>query len=230
MDVNVLIVDPGEVYRRALTSLLDREGSDLHVVGQARTPADAAAMGGEEPSVVVLGARRSDDHQLVIDLKRSMPNVNVVVISLCDDGPTVVETLRAGALGFVPMTASEDEIIDAITTVAGGRPSVHASVAGDALMYATHEPPPAETANPDEMLESLTRREREILSLLAEGIAPADIAEKLFVSRRTVETHLANTYRKLGVHGRIDAIRRLELDRTKDELTERREERQRRGA
>ncbi len=229
MDVNVLIVDPGEVYRRALTSLLQKQGSEMHVVGEAKTPREAAALvRDEEPSVVVLGARRSSDHQLVGELKRITPHSNVIVLSLCDDGPMVAETFRAGAIGFVPMSASEDEILEAIQTVAAGKPSVHPSVAGEALLYATHDH--RESLPPDEMLEALTRREREILAMLADGGSPAEIAGALFVSRRTVETHLANAYRKLGVHGRIEAIRRLALDVPEDELMGRRMGRERRGA
>lgn len=215
MDIKVLIVDPGEVYRRALTALLTREGSNMKVVGEAHTPTEASTIiTDEKPSVVVLGARRSDDHLLVTQLRRVLPDAQVVVLSHADDGPTVVEALRAGALGFVPMGAPEEDILAAIGAVADGRPAVHPSVAGDALMWVTHSGNGGEHPRPDEMLEALTRREREILGMLAEGMTPAQIASELFVSRRTVETHLANAYRKLGVHGRIEAIRRLELQRS----------------
>lgn len=215
MTIRVLIVEPGEVYRQALTELIEERGAGMVLAGQAATPAAALETArGTGPMVMLVGGRRADDHNWIGMITKADPTVLVVVLATKEDPASVVASIRAGARGYLPMSCHEDEILAAIRTVAEGGTAFHPSLTAEALLYSAHAGQDREGAPPGQgsALELLTIREREILGFLAEGRTPSEIANTLFISRRTVETHLANAYHKLGVHGRIDAIRRLRLD------------------
>lgn len=203
--VRVLICDPHEVSRRAVSELI-ADSPSFAVVGEC----SCAGEGREEirslrPDVVLLIAGDEDVGDGIHQILDLAPATNILVLSRRHDGAAVAVAVRSGALGFLPEWVPPEEVLDALMRVARGEPVVHDSVAADGLVWAArHLGVPVPEGNAD---VHLTPREEEMLGLLFEGLGPRGIAERLTLSRRTVEFHLAKAYRKLGVHGRIAAIR-----------------------
>jgi DNA-binding NarL/FixJ family response regulator len=200
----VLVIEPHEICHRAMLRMLDEPTSRLTAVGAVKDPVEgievAAAV---QPNVVLLATIDPDDYIHVQKIVERSPGAKVVVLSLRSDGWAVAQAFRAGASGFVPKWAQPEDILEALHHVSRGGTFVHPSVAAQALVWTVERE--QEKDESLEMLSRLTRREREILDLLSDGLPAGMIAARLFVSRRTVESHLASAYRKLGVHGRIEA-------------------------
>jgi len=201
--VSVVLVEPQRIYRRAIALLLETAGADFVLIGEARQGQEGVALAKElRADIALIAAIDPDDYAYVRQMIAESPTTRVVVLSLRSDGWAVMEALRAGAAGFVPKWVDLDDILVALRAVARGRSFVHPGVAGAAVLWASSR----DTASSD-LRSMLTQREREILGLMSEGYSSAKIAQRLSVSPRTIETHLANVYRKLGVHGRIEAAR-----------------------
>jgi DNA-binding NarL/FixJ family response regulator len=121
----------------------------------------------------------------------------VVVLSGREDGRTVYEAFKAGARGFGARSAPPEEVLGIVEAVAGGGVAVGPAAATAGLLWVTR----AGGSN-----DRLSSREREVLDLLRAGLPARVIGERLFLSRRTVESYLASAYRKLGVRGRHEAV------------------------
>lgn len=199
----VLIAEPHEVCRRAIGDLIAGTRNGLTVVAEAAGRREAVALAAHHaPEVILLGLGGPEERDVIAELRASAPKARIVVLSLRDDGEAVFEAMRSGAHGFLPKSVDPSEIVDALRRVAGGDSAVHPSVTMEGLRWGARSGGATEGG---EVLARLTARERETLELLAQGLGSKAIAARLFLSRRTVEFHLANVYRKLGVHGRIEA-------------------------
>ncbi len=200
---HVLIVCPYTLAREGLRLLVEQD-EDMRVLGVAADPRQALELlADSQPDVVIAscGWTERDSASIVRQLKADRPSLAVLVLS-ADTRPARVEaTLAAGATGYLPLDADLDELIRGILTVGGGELTLHPAIAKDLLAHLvdrqTEEAPPH--------LDDLTPREREVLAQLAHGLSDRDIAQALFVSVRTVQTHLAHIYEKLGVHSRTEA-------------------------
>lgn len=200
----VLIVDPCDAYRRAIADAIEQEQNGLTVVAEATKRWEApAAASASAPDVILLCLSEVSEYRIIPVIHEKVPSARVVVFSLRDDGEAVVEAIRAGAAGFVPKRASGREILGALGRSAEGSVAVHTSVLEPALLWASSRLDGAEERHP---LNLLTPRERTVLEMLAEGLNASTIAQRLFLSRRTIDDHLASVYRKLGVRGRIEAV------------------------
>lgn len=201
MPVTILIVDDHGLVREGLRTLLDAE-LDLHVVGEAATAHEGLALARHlHPQVVVLDVRLPDRHglQLCGDLRDIDPDVRILVCSGLADGSVLVEAAREGADGFVSKEAANAEIIDAVRRVATGAAVVGSSSAAAAfrsLRSATRD---------TSRLAGLTAREREVLSLLAEGRTNHEIAVGLSLAEKTVRNHVSAVLHKLGFRHRTEA-------------------------
>ena len=203
---SVLIIEPHEICHRAMLLLLRAAGPGLVSVGAVKESAAGVALAFEKrPDVVLIATIDPEDYRYVREILEHLPNAKVVVLSIRSDGWAVSQALRSGAVGFVPKWAKPEEIIEALHLASRGESYVHPSVAGEALIWAVEREQVNEQNH--QALSAFTRREREVLDLLSEGFSAGMIAARLFVSRRTVESHLASVYRKLGAHGRIQALK-----------------------
>ena len=139
------------------------------------------------------------------ELARDDPAVGVVVLTVHEDQETIFEAIKAGASGYLPKSATLDDIRSAVKAVAAGGSFLDPVQARKLLhqfnRYAD------ETKAAADIYYLLTGREREILALLAEGLTSRQIASQLVISERTVNTHIGNIYRKLHVNNRVDAVR-----------------------
>lgn len=193
--VHVLVLDDQGIVVEGLRLLLERQ-PDIRVVAEARSLEGAMASDIDPaPDVIlaelVLGP--ADGARVVSALRARFPASAVLVLTRTADGAVVRSVLSAGARGFLPKAAAGADLIDAVRRVAGGQDYLHHSV-GVAL------------ARGDSPLD-LSEREMSVGRLLALGYTNAEVAGRLIVSVRTVETYRAQVFRKLGVHTRAELVR-----------------------
>jgi DNA-binding NarL/FixJ family response regulator len=202
--IRVLLVDDEELVRTGLRMILDAE-PDLTVVGDATDGVDALARVRElSPDVVLMDIRmpRMDG----LEATRRMvaqSDAKVVVLTTFDLDEHVYAALAAGASGFLLKDAPATQLVHAIRVAAGGDALLAPSVTR--RLIARFAENHTATARPT-LPADLTPRETEVLTLLAEGLSNAEIAERLFVGEATVKTHVARVLTKLGVRDRVQAV------------------------
>jgi len=197
--VRILLVDDHAVLRSGLRLLLERE-EGLEPVGEAGTAEDAVrSLPRLMPDVVVIDIEMPGAGGIegATEIRRRAPEARILVLSMHDRPEDVRRAFDAGADGYLPKAAADEDLVRAIRAVAGGERYVHPSL-GAALAA------PAASAGP---VGELTDREREVLRLLALGHTNQEIAERLIVSVRTVESHRAHVMTKLRVSTRAGLVR-----------------------
>lgn len=201
--VRVVICDDHGIVRSGLRHIIDAE-TDLTVVGEADDVASAVAVATEtQPDVVVMDVGLPDGSGIdaVPEIHRACPAARVVVLTVHDDVAYLRRAFEAGASGYLVKEAADIELVLAIHQVAADRRYVHPAL-GAALL--TPDGPTVRPAGPG---GELSKREVEVLRLVALGLTNPQIAEELYVSVRTVETHRAHVYQKLGVDDRAELVR-----------------------
>ena len=202
--LRVFLVDDHAMFRAGVRAEL---GAHVDVVGEASTVPEAVTrIAGTEPDVVLLDVHMPDGggRAVLESMRRSHPQVKFLALSVSDAAEDVIGLIRAGARGYVTKTISPDELADAIRRVAEGDAVFSPRLAGFVLdAFAAR--PDAPLADPE--LDQLTNREREVLRLLARGYAYKEIAKELFISIKTVETHVSNVLRKLQMSNRYELSR-----------------------
>ena len=210
MTVRVLVVDDEELVRTGLRMILEAEPG-ITVVGQAADGADALAeVARLRPDVVLMDIRMPGmdgleaTRRLLGGGPGRAPGVQskVVMLTTFDHDEHVYEALAAGASGFLLKDAPAAQLVDAIRAAAAGDALLAPSVTRRLIATFTRTRP---VAAPRE-LARLTPREVEVLSLLAEGLSNAEIADRLVVGEATVKTHVARVLTKLGVRDRVQAV------------------------
>jgi DNA-binding NarL/FixJ family response regulator len=199
-----IIADDHEIVRRGLRGILEGEGA-CQVVAEASDGLTAAQLVEKhKPGVLVLDLNMPRLHGIEVlrQARASSPNTRVIVLSMHSDEPYVIEALRAGAMAYVLKGSESLEIINALREVMAGRRFLSATLSEWAINALVAKP--VDNADP---LNSLTQRERMVLQLAAEGQSNHEMAEKLFISPRTAETHRANLMRKLGIQSQTDLVR-----------------------
>lgn len=197
--ITVILADDHEIVRDGIRMVLEAE-EDIAVVAEAGDTASAVRyVLGHKPTVLVLDLNMPGGSSLeaIPTILESSPETSVVMLTMQSDEAFAREALGAGAKGYVVKHAAASELVDAIRAVVAGQTYVNPQM-GAKLAAA---PPPGESA-PD----GLTPRELEILGLLADGLMNPEIAEKLVLSVRTVETHRANIQRKTSAKTRAELI------------------------
>jgi len=210
--LKVFLVDDHAMFRAGVRSelgaQLDSVGqASIVVIGEASTVAEAISkIGALEPDVVLLDVHMPDGGgRAVLDaMRRSHPHIRFLALSVSDAAEDVIGLIRAGARGYVTKTISPDELAAAIKRVADGDAVFSPRLAGFVLdAFASR--PDVPVADPE--LDQLTNREREVLRLLARGYAYKEIAKELYISIKTVETHVSNVLRKLQMSNRYELSR-----------------------
>ena len=192
----VLLADDHKILRQGLRTLLEQE-KDIQVVGEADNGRSSVKLTGElAPDVVIMDVAMPDLNG--IDATRHIteaePRIRVLALSMHSDGRYVKGMLQAGARGYILKDCAAEELTHAIRTVMAGQvyvsPGVTGAIVNDYVRQLSAADGPA----------TLTRREREVLQLLAEGGSTANIAAGLHLSVKTIETHRKRIMDKLGLH------------------------------
>ena len=199
----VMLVDDHELVRQGIAAMLTGAG-DVQVVAVARTGREALEVARRElPDVVLMDVRMPDMDGLEATrkLKEERPRTAVVMLTMHDNPSYLRDAVRAGAAGYLLKDVSKDELVDAIRQVATGGAFIESQM----LKGMLSEMKPQGGAAPSPAAKNLTKREREILAFVAEGMSNREIAEKLVLSPETVKSHVAAILEKLGVSDRTQA-------------------------
>ncbi|MEV7967238.1 response regulator transcription factor [Sphaerisporangium sp. NPDC088356] len=201
--VKVLIVDDHRLFRSGVRAEL---GSQIEVVGEAEDVESAvAAIESLKPDVILLDVHMpgGGGQEVLRRVLGSGSSVRFLALSVSDAAEDVIGVIRGGARGYVTKTISGRELTDAIVRVSEGDAVFSPRLAGFVLdAFASTEAPSI-----DPELDSLTTREREVLRLIARGYAYKEIAKELFISVKTVETHVSSVLRKLQLSNRHELSR-----------------------
>jgi two-component system response regulator NreC len=203
--IRILLADDHAILLSGLKALLSLE-EDLEVVGEAHDGAEAVKLAKQvEPDVVLMDMNmpKMDGLTALRAIKEQLPATKVVMLTSVDDEAVLFKVVQAGGSGYVLKKAAEDEVIEAIRTAQAGGAFVRPPVA---QMLATELMERIEAGESDEQYEKLTVREKEVLALLARGMTNPQIADKLVISVRTVETHRAHIMDKLGFKDRASLV------------------------
>ncbi len=204
----LVICDDHKILTDSLAMVVQRE-PDLHLVAPPVHTAEQAVeiCRQHHPDVVLMDIVFKggiDGIEATRRIKESSPTTKVVIMTAHDDERLLVDAVEAGASGFLGKDAAADEVLAAAKAAAEGEVLIDPAT----LTRLLHQVAREREARRDALalLESLTDREEEILRLLAEGKRNDDIAQQLFISPQTVQTHVRNLLAKLGVHSKLEAV------------------------
>lgn len=201
----IVLADDHHVVRQGLRALLEAE-ADLSVIGEAADGLEVVALVERlRPNVLIVDLVMPGLGGLEItrQVSQRTPQVRVVVLSMHATEAYVMEALRNGAAGYVLKCATAADLVKAVREVAAGRRYLSPPFSDRAIAAYAEKSKGA----PLDVYETLTTREREVLHLAAEGFSNPEIAARLSISARTVETHRANLMRKLSLQSQSDLIR-----------------------
>jgi PAS domain S-box-containing protein len=200
----ILLVDDHASFRQGVASALEREGG-YAVVGQAGSLAEARKML-HSVDVAILDLRLPDGYggELIRELRAASPRAQALVLSATQDRAEIARAVEAGAAGVLHKSAGMDEIVDTVRRLRAGETLMPLEEVVELLRFASSHKEQAREAQ--QALARLTDREKEVLSLLAEGLDANEIAKQLSISAKTERNHVARILAKLGVHSRLQAL------------------------
>lgn len=199
--ITVVIIDDNRVLREALAAMLD-ELPDMKVVASAG--ADFTFVAATRPNVLLLdvGLRDEDSLRVATMLTKEHPEARIVVMDLFPVHEEIREFVNAGVAGFVLKDASFDEFVATIRSVAKGNKVLPAQMAESLFsQIAKAANGPDDTRTLDDV--RMTRREREVIELIGEGLSNKEIAKRLNIASHTVKSHVRNVMEKLALHSRL---------------------------
>src|SRR5438477_6148040 len=202
--IRVLLVDDHQLLTGALSQMMSLE-PDLRVVGVAGSVAEAKAMARERLDVVLMDYRLPDGTgaEATRAIKARWPAARVVMLTALNDDETVLESIQAGADGYLTKDKAVEEVVGAVRAANAGETLLPRSViVGIAQRVAAARDRGIERRQ----VEPLTPRELEVLKALTEGRSTPEICEQLFIAPNTLRTHVQNIMGKLRVHSKLEAV------------------------
>lgn len=198
--IKILVADDHPILRRTLSNYLAQE-AEIQIVGEAGDTGNLVELTGQlQPDILLLDANMPGPNVAasVKALKNHHPEVQILVLTASKSSEQVLELLKAGVDGYVLKEDSPRELLQAITTVAGGRewfsPRIAPVMASSIRLQKKKEQ------------VDLTERETDVLRLMVTGINNDEIAQQLFIATNTVKNHVRSIFRKLGVNTRVEAV------------------------
>jgi DNA-binding NarL/FixJ family response regulator len=205
--ITVMVVDDHPMWRENVARDLTEAGYD--VVATAANGTEALVRGAAvRPRVVVLDLQipAPSGVEVTAKLVEADPGIRVLILSASGEQQDVLEAVKAGSTGYLVKSASREELVSAVARVAQGDAVFTPGLAGLVLgEYRRLSDAPEAAADPG--TPRLTERETEVLRQVAKGLSYKQIAERLFLSHRTVQNHVQNTLRKLQLHNRVQLVR-----------------------
>ena len=203
---SILVCDDHAIFREGIKKVLG-QNSGLEIVGEASTGLQAVELAKSlEPEVIVMDIAMPEQNgieatRLIMD---QLPQTRVVILSVHSRKTFIIESLKAGARGYVLKDSAGEKLLDAVNAVLRGECYLDSPVAGHIVDEFVSLPDNLQTEN---LPERLSDRERQVLVLIVEGNTNKSIAEKLFLSPKTVDNHRRNIMRKLGRHDIIGLVK-----------------------
>ena len=202
--IRVLLVDDHQLLTDSLARILSAE-PDMDVVGIAGTVAEARDLAHERMDVVLMDYRLPDGTgaEATRAIKARWPTARVVMLTAVQDDETVIESIQAGADGYLTKDRAVDDVVQAVRSARNGEALLPRSVMID---IANRVRTRRDRGNEQLAPEPLTPRELEVLRALADGLPSPEICERLVISRNTLRTHIQNIMSKLHAHSKLEAV------------------------
>jgi NarL family two-component system response regulator LiaR len=197
--IRLMLVDDHTMVRRGLATIL-KVFDDLQLVGEAESGEAAIQLCAEVlPDVILMDMSlpEMDGAMATRAIRKNFPQIQVIVLTSFKDGKLIKQALEAGAIGYLLKDVSADDLVQAIRSAHAGRATLSPEAAQSLVETANLPPTPG---------QDLTKREREVLSLMIEGLNNTQIAGRLTVSPSTIKSHVSNILSKLGVASRTEAV------------------------
>lgn len=199
--IRVFLVDDHELVRRGIAAFLAAAG-DISIVGEAATAAQAThRIPAVAPDVVLLDVRLPDGNGIDVcrEFTSALPPIRCIILTAYDDDEAILAAVIAGAAGYVRKDVAGDALVDGIRAVADGRSLLDAGL----VARVTRNLQAAQGG--DSRLAGLSAREREVLTLIADGLSNREIAGRLSLAEKTVKNYVSSVLAKLGLHSRTQA-------------------------
>jgi DNA-binding NarL/FixJ family response regulator len=203
--IRVLLADDHLLFREGTRNLIEQE-SDLEVVGEASDGEEAVELAIRvRPHVALMDIAMPvvNGIEATRQIKQRRPETAVLILTAYDNDQYIIAILEAGAAGYLLKNVSGKELANAIRAVHAGESVLHPVIAQKVFNRFT---PSSQEKESPVQAEELSEREIEILKLMAKSLSNQEIANRLFLSRRTVQSHLANIFRKMDVGSRTEAL------------------------
>jgi DNA-binding NarL/FixJ family response regulator len=204
MTIRLLLADDHRMLREGLRRTLEEEG--LEVVGEAADGEEALRLAAKlRPDVVLMDVTMPvlDGVEATRQLHEHLPDIPVVILTMHADREVLARAIRAGAAGYLVKDCSTDEVVRTVRLAASGETALSPELAASMLAEAQRADTPAEELEP-----IISKREEEVLQLVADGLSTSEVAAKLYISIKTVKNHLASIYEKLDSRDRTQAVLR----------------------
>jgi DNA-binding NarL/FixJ family response regulator len=204
MTIRLLLADDHRMLREGLRRTMEEEG--LEVVGEAADGEEALRLAAAlRPDVVLMDVTMPvlDGVEATRQLHEHLPEIPVVILTMHADREVLARAIRAGAAGYLVKDCSTDEVVHTVRVAASGETALSPELAASMLAEAHRLESPAEQLEP-----IISKREEEVLQLVADGLSTSEVAAKLYISIKTVKNHLASIYEKLDSRDRTQAVLR----------------------
>ncbi len=206
--IKIVLADDHTLFREGLKHVLARERNLLVTAEAARAEEVEPAVAKGRGDVLLLDLRMPGRNavQTLLELKEGHPGTRTAILTAFEEADSIVNTAKAGARGYILKDAAPETLVQAVRTIHAGGIWIDPKLprAGEFAAIAAQAPAEPATRNADG-LKSLTRRELEVLELLAEGLGNREIAARTFISERTVKAHVTSIFAKLNVDNRVKA-------------------------
>jgi DNA-binding NarL/FixJ family response regulator len=203
--INIFLADDHQIVRKGIKAILSTE-SDFNIIGEAGDGIETVKAVEElKPDILILDLMMGGINGLEVtrQLSKKIPEIGIVVLSMHSNEAYVLEALRSGAKAYILKDNTTEDLVHAIREVAVGRRYLSSPLSDRAITAYTQK---SDAVNPQDPYEQLTTREREVLQMAAQGLNNTDIASRLFISPRTIETHRANLMHKLGIRSQSELL------------------------
>ena len=203
MPIRLMIVDDHQMLREGLRRSMSEIGFD--VIGEASDGDEAVTRAtAQRPDVILMDVTmpRMDGVEACRQVKDVLPDTHIVMLTMHADQSVLADAIRAGASGYLVKDCSTDEIADAVKIAAAGQTALSPQLAAT-MLDEVRRMEEQERAQENRLI---TKREEEVLQMIADGCSTTEVAEGLYISQKTVKNHLASIYQKLEARDRTQAV------------------------